>query len=318
MSPRIALPALAAALVLAACVDARPQSPGTDVEPAAPAAAAPAPAPAANDSAGASACRDDSGWDDPASPFRIHGDTWYVGTCGIAALLVTSPDGHVLLDGATPAAGPQILDNIRSLGFDPRDVRAIVFSHEHFDHVGGLAAVQTATGAPVYARPEAIATLQRGASDESDPQFGELADFAPVTDVRTVPETGVLQAGGVEVHAIPTPGHAVGGTTWTWRSCVGDDCLQLVYADSLTAVSADGYRFSDHPDAIARLRESFSRVAALDCGILVTPHPSASGLWARLGPDATRPLADPAACAAYARAAEGRLERRLASEGTNP
>jgi len=88
--------------------------------------------------------------------------------------------------------------------------------------------------------------------------------------------------------------------------------------DSLTAVSRDDFRFSDHPGAVARLRESVARVAALDCGILVTPHPSASGLWARLGPDATRPLADPGACAAYARAAEERLGRRLASEGANP
>ena len=136
--------------------------------------------------------------------------------------------------------------------------------------------------------------------------------------MRPVPDTGVVQEGGVELHAIPTPGHAVGGTSWTWRSCAGDDCLPLVYADSLTAVSADGFRFSDHPDTVARLRQSFARVAALDCGILVTPHPSASSLWARLGPDATRPLADPAACAAYAKAAGDRLERRLASEGASP
>ena len=307
MTPRIALPALVAALVLAAGGDASPPSSGADV-------AAAAPAPAADDTAAAPACRDDSGWDEPATPFRLHGDTWYVGTCGISALLVTSPDGHVLVDGATPAAGPQILANVRSLGFDPREVRAIVFSHEHFDHVGGLAAIQAASGAPVYARPEAIATLQRGASDESDPQFGELADFDPVADVRPVPDTGTVRAGGVELHAVPTPGHAIGGTSWTWRSCAGDDCVQLVYADSLTAVSADGYRFSDHPDAVARLRESFARVEALECDILVTPHPSASALWDRIGPAATRPLVDQEACAAYARAGAARLERRLARE----
>jgi len=260
------------------------------------------------------ACSDASGWDDPATPLRVHGNTWYVGTCGIAALLVTSPEGHVLVDGATPKGGPQIIDNIRTLGFDPADVRAIVFSHEHFDHVGGLAALQAATGAPVYARAPALATLGRGASDESDPQFGELEDFAPVSDVRLLADDGVVRAGGLELQAVATPGHSVGGTSWTWRSCDGDDCRQIVYGDSLTAVSADGFRFSDHPDALARLRQSFANVAALDCEILVTPHPSASALWARLGPDASRPLVDPGACRAYAAAGAARLEQRLAKE----
>lgn len=296
-----------ALLLLAACTQggaARPNAtPAIASTPATASAAAPT-----------AACRDDSGWDDPATPFRIHGNTWYVGTCGIAALLVTSPDGHVLVDAATPAAGPQILANIRGLGFAPEDVRAIVFSHEHFDHAGSLASLQAATGAPVYARPEAMDTLRRGASDESDPQFGELEAFAPVARLQPVPEGGVLEVGALRLQAVATPGHALGGTSWTWRSCDGDDCQQLVYADSLTAVSADGYRFSDHPNAIARLRESFARVAAMECGILVTPHPSASGLWARLGPAATRPLADAQACRAYAEAGAARLERRLAQE----
>lgn len=291
-----------AALWLAACShDSR-----GDTAPA-PAAASPAAQPAAG-------CSDASGWDDPATPLRVHGDTWYVGTCGIAALLVTSPDGHVLIDGATPKGGPQIIDNIRTLGFDPKDVRAIVFSHEHFDHVGGLAALQAATAAPVYARAPAIGTLRRGASDESDPQFGELDEFAPVADVRLLADDGVVRAGALELQAVATPGHSVGGTSWTWRSCEGQDCRQIVYGDSLSAVSADGYRFGDHPDALARLRQSFAAVAALDCDILVTPHPSASALWTRLGPDASRPLVDEGACRAYAEAGATRLEQRLARE----
>jgi len=300
-------PLLSACLLLAACSHGR-----TDDAGATPAAAPAAPAIAA--APPAAPCSDRSGWDDPATPLRVHGNTWYVGTCGIAALLITSPQGHVLIDGATPKGGPQIIDNIRTLGFDPVDVRAIVFSHEHFDHVGGLAALQDATGAPVHAREPAVATLGRGASDESDPQFGELDAFAPVADVRLVADAGVVRVGGIELQAIATPGHAVGGTSWSWRSCDGDDCRTIVYGDSLTAVSADGYRFSDHPDVVARLRESFARVAALDCNLLVTPHPSASALWTRLGPDATRPLAAEGACRAYAEAGATRLEQRLASE----
>ncbi|HZV39192.1 MAG TPA: MBL fold metallo-hydrolase, partial [Pseudoxanthomonas sp.] len=70
------------------------------------------------------------GWNDRAPPQRIFGNTWYVGTCGISALLVTSPQGHVLIDAGTEKAAPLVEANIRALGFEPRDVKFIVGSHE--------------------------------------------------------------------------------------------------------------------------------------------------------------------------------------------
>jgi len=275
----------------------------------------------ASDTAQATACAADAGWNDPATPLRVHGNTWYVGTCGISALLVTSDEGHILIDAATPQAGAQILANIRALGFRPEDVRAIVFSHEHFDHAGSLAELQRATGAPVYARAPAVATLERGASDRSDPQYQVLEPFAPVERVVVLADDGVVRVGPLALQAIPTPGHTPGGTSWTWRSCDGADCRQLVYADSLTAISDDVYRYGDdaaHPGYLAAFRATLARVAALDCGILVTPHPSASRLWSRLGPAADRPLADAGACRAYAQAATQRLDKRLADEAAAP
>ncbi len=266
-------------------------------------------------------CSADPGWDDPATPRRLHGNTWYVGTCGISALLVTSPEGHILIDGATPKGGEQIMANIRALGFRPEDVRAIVFSHEHRDHAGGLALLQQATGAPVYARAPAVETLQRGASDRGDPQFLVLEPFPAVGNVRAISDDQVVRVGPLALQAIPTPGHTAGGTSWTWRSCDGPDCRQLVYADSLTAISDDEYRYSDevaHPGVVARFRQTLARVADLQCDILVTPHPGASQLWSRLGPGATQPLVETGACRAYARAATDRLDKRLADEASTP
>lgn len=141
----------------------------------------------------------------------MYGNTWYVGTCGISALLLTSDEGHVLIDAATPQAAPQILANIRALGFEPADVRAIVFSHEHFDHAGSLAELQEATGAPVYARAPAVATLKRGASDRNDPQHEVLDPFAPVRKVVVVADDGVVRVGPLALQAVPTPGHTPGG-----------------------------------------------------------------------------------------------------------
>lgn len=263
------------------------------------------------------ACAEDAGWNDPATPRRVYGNTWYVGTCGIAALLVTSPQGHILIDGATSQAGAQIVGNIRALGFKPEDVRAILFTHEHSDHAGGLAELQRATGAPVLSRAPAVATLKRGASDRSDPQFLELKPFPAVANVKAIADDEVVTVGPLALRAIATPGHTAGGTSWTWRSCEGDTCRQIVYADSLTALSDDVYRFSDdtaHPGYVAAFRETLARVGALSCDILITPHPSASRLWSRLGPGANEPLFDPDACRVYAQRATERLDKRLAEE----
>src|SRR5690606_27709938 len=123
--------------------------------------------------------------------------------------------------------------------FDPRDVRAIVFSHEHFDHVGSLAELQQATGAPVLARAPAVGTLRRGASDRGDPQLLQLESFAPVANVQEIADDHVLRVGDLELQATAAPGHAPGGTVWSWRSCEDGECRQLVYADSISALSDD-------------------------------------------------------------------------------
>jgi metallo-beta-lactamase class B len=102
----------------------------------------------------AQACAGRDGWSDAAPPAAHLRQRLYVGTCGITALLVTSREGHVLIDGATPEAAAGIAENIRRLGFEPRDVRVMLNSHEHVDHAGGLAALKRLTGADMMALAE--------------------------------------------------------------------------------------------------------------------------------------------------------------------
>lgn len=259
-------------------------------------------------------CRVNTGWNKRAAPQRVHGNTWYVGTCGISALLLTSDDGHILIDAATAEAGSQVVENIRTLGFKPEDVRFILFSHEHFDHIGGLAEAQRATGAPVLARVPAIQTLLRGRSDRSDPQFLVLKSFPAVENVRSIADDAQITLGEFVISAIATSGHTPGGTSWTWRSCDDAFCRQIVFADSLTAVSDNEYRYSSAPADLRDFRQSLAHVSALPCDILITTHPSASRLWSRLGSTATEPLVNAGACREYAQAAGERLEARLGVE----
>lgn len=261
-------------------------------------------------------CSNCATWNEPQAPVRLHGNTYYVGTRGLSALLITSPQGHVLIDGALPNSAPLILQNVRTLGFDVRDIRLILNSHAHFDHSGGIAALQRASGARVAASAFSAQVLERGTSVAGDPQHGELLDFPAVRNVQRFADGETLRVGPIAVTAHLTPGHTPGGTTWTWRSCDDAGCVNMVYADSHSAISAEGFRFSDsreYPSAVADFERGFRMLEALPCDILITPHPSGSSLWERLerGP---RGLIDPDACKRYAAAGRRGLERRLQTE----
>lgn len=264
----------------------------------------------------AEACKGRDGWSDAAPPARIHGNAHYVGTCGIAVVLVTDPAGHVLIDGATAEAVPAILANVRALGFDPRDIKLIVGSHEHVDHMGGFAALKAATGAQIAVREPARKSVETGKTDSDDPQVGTIADMTPVQVDRVIADGETVTLGGISLKAIATPGHTSGGTSWAWRSCHGPICANIAYVDSLSAIARDGYRFADHPERVAPYRTTFDRVRAMKCDILVTPHPGVSDLFARLA--GTKALIDRDACARLARTMRSRLDGRLANETKSP
>lgn len=259
------------------------------------------------------ACAGRSGWSDPAPPIRIYANVYDVGTCGIVVLLIAGPTGHILIDSADRDAAPLVLANLRRLGVAPGDVKLLLASHEHMDHVGGMAALRRATGAALLARAPARPVLESGTAAADDPQRTILPPFAGVPVARIVRDGEVVRLGPLRLTAIATPGHTLGGTSWTWRSCEAAACRTIVYADSLSAIAGDGYRFTDHPARVATLRTTFAKVARLPCDLIVTPHPEASALYPRLAGSGAR-----ATCATYAAAASKRLNDRLASEAAGP
>jgi metallo-beta-lactamase class B len=269
-------------------------------------------------------CAACAGMNRPQDPFRIYGNSYYVGTASLSSILIVTDEGLILLDGALPQSVPLIARNIEALGFDVGDIRFILNSHAHFDHAGGIAALQRASGATVVASPRGAQALRSGGPPADDPQYGMPAVeklYPPVPDVQVVQDGGTITLGGVAVTAHLTPGHTPGGTSWTWRSCEGERCLSIAYADSLSAVSAPGFRFSRdeaHPSAGAAFERSIKAVAALPCDILLAPHPRVIGLADKLkrreaDPQAN-PFVDAGACARYAWAAQAGLERRLRAE----
>ena len=258
------------------------------------------------------ACDGKEEWTDPGPPLHVHGSTYYVGTCTISAILITSPKGHILLDGGMTGSAPSVAANIERLGLKLSDVRLIGASHEHNDHSGAIAELQKMTGAAVMAMPSAFNALETGKVEKEDPQFG-LPNSYPGSKVGIILFDGLpLRAGPIPITAYATPGHAPGSTSWTWRSCEAKRCVQIVYADSVSAVSADNYRFSDNGRYVADFRRSLRAIGRLKCDLLITPHPSASEFIERM--DGKQPLVGPGQCADYARRGAAALDARLAKE----
>ena len=258
------------------------------------------------------ACAGSADWEKPAPPVRIHGNTYLVGTCGISSILVTGSEGHVLIDAGTEAGAELVAANIRKLGFRLTDIKYLLHSHEHFDHVGGIARLQQLTGAQLVASPNAAAVFATGTAGPGDPQAGMHAPFRAARVDRVIRDRETVRLGNLMLTAHDTRGHTHGALSWQWVSCDGGVCPTIVYADSLTPVSRDNYRFTDHPGALAAFRTSLARVGSLDCDILLTPHPSASNMLNRLAGRA--PLADRNGCRTYAASLSKRLDDRLAKE----
>lgn len=278
-------------------------------------------APAAARSSTPPDCPKCAEWTARQKPFRVYGNTYYVGSQAIGSILITSPQGHILIDGTVQEGARQVAANIRALGFRVEDIRLILNTHAHFDHAGGIATLQKLSGAAVAASPWSARVLMQGRYESDDPLFNDrLRGPSPVASVRVIRDDETLSVGALSVTAHFTPGHTPGGTTWTWKSCEQSRCLNIVYADSLSAVASEGFRFSHntaYPTVLQDFAKSFDVISALPCDILLTPHPEFSDVLGRLRernaghPDA---FIDPAACRRYAEAARAALRQRLAQE----
>jgi metallo-beta-lactamase class B len=281
-----------------------------------------APAPLSADPA--IACDSCESWNKEQRPFRIYGNTYYVGVAGLSAVIIASSKGLILLDGDLPQSAVAIAEHIRALGYRVEDIKFILNSHMHFDHAGGIAALQRASGAIVVVSPESAKALQHGALQPDDPQYGfgkNKTSFPAVKNVRHIADGETLRVADIAVTAHFTPGHTPGGTTWTWKSCEQSNCVNIVYADSLNAVSSDGYKFSNSPDTVTTLRNSINLVEHLPCDILISVHPEFTDIQGKLvklkADPSVNPFIDSQACRNYALAAAQKLDKRLAAEKEN-
>lgn len=248
-------------------------------------------------------------WLTPITPLRISDHVWQIGTASITALLVKTEQGALLIDGGMPQTAELLLSHMKQLGVAPGDLRYILHTHAHADHVGPLAAIRRASGARLVSNAESAALLARGGNN--DLHFGDDIGYPPVQADRLLQDGEVIRLGGLAFTVSFTPGHTPGSMSWTWTDTRDGKPIRIAYVDSLTA---PGYRLEGHPgypkllEAYAR---SFAVVRQLPCDLLLTPHPDQSG-WDYANAAQPRPQA--ISCSAYADAAEQRLKQQVEAQ----
>lgn len=175
---------------------------------------------------------DPDGWREPIAPMKLVGPIHYVGTRGLAAYLITTPAGHILIDGGVPVGGPLIVTSIEALGFAPRDVKVLLTTQAHFDHVGSLAHLKQVTGGRVLVMQGDEGIIAAGGKTDylfgSEPRY----HFPAVTVDQVIRDGHRIVLGGITLDALRTPGHTPGTTTYTTTVQDGGRTYEVVFAGS--------------------------------------------------------------------------------------
>jgi len=209
---------------------------------------------------------DVSAWTEPTEPFHIVGPIYYVGTRGLGVYLIATPAGHILLNGAMPGTAPLIEASIRKLGYKPEDIKILLISHAHVDHVGTLAELKKLTGAQVEVMSAEVGLLKSGGATDYLFAKNQKMHFASVNSDRALADGDTVSLDGVRLTARLTPGHTRGTTTWMTTVEDGGRSYLIVFPDGTTV--NPGTHLTKNP-SYPRIADDYRRTLAF----LATLHP---------------------------------------------
>ena len=229
---------------------------------------------------GLAAAADVADWNKPSEAFRIVGPVHYVGTSELGAYLVRTADGLILVDGGLPESAPLIEKSIRTLGLDPKDIKILLTTQAHFDHVGSMAHFQKLSGARVEAMDGDVPILESGG--KTDYLFGGSGSrylYDPVKVTRTLKDGDTVTLGGLTLTARRTPGHTPGSTTWLTTVKDGARSYQVVFAGS-TSINPGTRLVKDpsYPGIAEDFAHSFEVLESLEPDVFLAAHTGFFGL----------------------------------------
>src|SRR5690349_6158927 len=214
-------------------------------------------------------------WTEPFPPHRIAGNLYYVGTRGLASYLITTPEGHILINSSLESSVPLIRTSTEKLGFRFSDVKILLVSHAHWDHNAGSALVTELTGARYMVMEQDVAVTEDGG--KSDFQYGNVPSsrYKPTHVDHTLRDGEEVKLGGTVLTAHLTPGHTKGCTTWTMKVQENGKLYDVVIVGSPNV--NPGYKLvqnSLYPQIASDYERTFRVMTALPCDIFLGAHGS--------------------------------------------
>ncbi len=231
-------------------------------------------------------------WSKPFPPYKIAGNLYYVGSEQLASYLITTPEGHILINSDFEQTVPVIRASVEKLGFRFTDIKILLGSHAHNDHMEGDALVKELTGARVMAMEQDVADLRR-----------MMPGNKPHPIDHILHDGEEVKLGGSTLVAHLTPGHTKGCTTWTMKVREGDKTYDVVIVGSVNV--NPGYILvgnKAYPQIADDYAHSFQVLRGLPCDIFLGAHGAYYGMtakYAKLQPGGPNPFIDPAGYRAY-------------------
>jgi metallo-beta-lactamase class B len=236
-------------------------------------------------------------WTEAVPPFRIAGNLYYVGSKGLANYLITTPQGHILINSDLEANVPMIRASVEKLGFKFTDIKILLISHAHWDHNAASATIKKLTGASYMVMDADVANVESGG--KTDFHYSKDPDtlYPPTKVDRVLHDGDQVKLGDALLVAHLTPGHTKGCTTWTMKVSDAGKTYDVVIVGSPNV--NDGYKLVNnaaYPTIASDYERMFTVLKSLPADIFLGAHGSYFDMeakYARLKPGAANPFLDP-------------------------
>jgi metallo-beta-lactamase class B len=260
----------------------------------------------------------DNDWQEPFPAFRIADNLYYVGSKGLANYLITTPQGHILINSDMEENVPLIRKSVESLGFKFSDIKILLISHAHSDHCGASATIKKLTGAKYMVMEQDVSVVESGGKTDFHYANEPVAQFAPTKVDRVLRDGDEVKLGDVVLKAHLTPGHTRGCTTWTMTVKDGAKMRDVVIVGSPNV--NPGYNLVNgkvYPEMKQDFERTFAVLKSLPCDYFLGAHGSYFGLepkYEQFKAGATTVFIDPDGYKSYVAEREQAFRRELAKQ----